>query len=275
MLPLELLNVIFGALSRDDLDTLMLTNVLFRDIVLHDFAEEPLRYFEELTIYDYESYRFNFLAGDTYYTEDNDDFTQSMRLGRVGKVVFEDSFFCEELFEMLLPLKDAWRLARLETPCNFRSHSVLQRAFSELFFCRDMRLFTNLVGKLREPFVSFPPVRECASLFLRTPNPVTVAELVEWLNLDAHSKGPKELHVADSGLDGGVENFVQLLKMDFFESKTARRYMVKVHQCAAYDRQPGRFLNKDTSEVMSISLCETDVADRIVAVERKPMDDKQ
>ncbi|KAH7704858.1 hypothetical protein AAVH_27943 [Aphelenchoides avenae] len=252
----------------------MLTNVLFRNTVLRDFAAEPLRYFAELTIWDYESYAFGLSTAHKYSCHDNDDFRRRMRLARVGHVVFEDSFFGEELLEVLLPLKDAWRDGRIETPCMFDSHSLLQRSFSELLFCSDMRVFTDVVGKLRQPFVSLPPVRECASLFLRTPNPLNVAEMVEWLNLDAHSEGPKELHLGAHGLDGGVENFVQQLKMDFIESKTPRRYTVKVHQCAN-DRQPSRFLNKNTSEVLSISVCATDVSDRTVVVERKPMDGKQ
>ncbi|KAH7715685.1 hypothetical protein AAVH_16928 [Aphelenchoides avenae] len=84
MLPLELLKVIFGALSRDDLDVLMLTSTLFHDMVLRDFASEPFRYFATLYIWEHESSRFELTTGNTYDCEDNDDFNRRLRLGRVG-----------------------------------------------------------------------------------------------------------------------------------------------------------------------------------------------
>lgn len=79
MLPLELLKDICGALSRDDLDVLTPANILFRDIVLRDFAEEPLRYFPVLYIHEYRNYYLN-----GYRCVENEDFTRRMRLGRVG-----------------------------------------------------------------------------------------------------------------------------------------------------------------------------------------------
>lgn len=85
MLPLELLKVIFGALSRHDLDALMLVNVLFRDIVLRDFAEEPLRHFPALTICEDLSYEFSLTTGDEHHLcKDDDDFSRRMRHARVG-----------------------------------------------------------------------------------------------------------------------------------------------------------------------------------------------
>lgn len=84
MLPLELLKVIFGALTRNDLDVLMLTNVLFRDVVLRDFTKEPFRQFTSLHILAYQSYRFVLTTGHGYLCKENDDFSRRMRLGRVG-----------------------------------------------------------------------------------------------------------------------------------------------------------------------------------------------
>lgn len=86
MLPTELLKVIFGALSRDDLDAMMLVNVLCRDIVLRDFAEEPLRYFATLNIRAHQRHEFVLAAGDKYSCEDNNDFSRRMRLARVGEL---------------------------------------------------------------------------------------------------------------------------------------------------------------------------------------------
>lgn len=86
MLPLELLKVIFGALSRDDLDALMLTNVLFRDVGLRDFAKEPFRYFASLYIYGYQDYALENTTGNGYRCRDNEDFSRRMRFGRVGKL---------------------------------------------------------------------------------------------------------------------------------------------------------------------------------------------
>lgn len=84
MLPPELLKVVFGALSRDDLDALMLTNALFCDIVLRDFAKEPFRYFVALQID--ESYAFGLSVGNYYACRDSDDFNRRMRLARVDSL---------------------------------------------------------------------------------------------------------------------------------------------------------------------------------------------
>lgn len=86
MLPLELLKVIFGALSRDDLDALMLTTVRFRDIALRDFAREPLRHFETLRIYANQCYGFCLTPRDEHRCVGNDDFAERMRYARVGKL---------------------------------------------------------------------------------------------------------------------------------------------------------------------------------------------
>lgn len=86
MLPPELLKVIFGALSRDDLDALMLTNAFFRDVVLRDLAKEPCRYFAALKIYAELSYRFVLTSGHTFLCKDNDDFGRRMQFARVGKL---------------------------------------------------------------------------------------------------------------------------------------------------------------------------------------------
>ncbi|KAH7666414.1 hypothetical protein AAVH_43226, partial [Aphelenchoides avenae] len=91
MVPRELFKVIFGGLSRDDMDALMLTNALFRYIVLRDFAKEPLRYYHTLHIYANQNY--DFFDGlpllsttNNYRCEDNDDFSWRMRLTRVGRL---------------------------------------------------------------------------------------------------------------------------------------------------------------------------------------------
>lgn len=86
MLPLELLKVIFGALSRDDLDALMLANVSFRDIVLRDFAKQPFRHFAALNVCLNESYVLVRTAENRYVCGDNDDFRRRMRFGRVRKL---------------------------------------------------------------------------------------------------------------------------------------------------------------------------------------------
>lgn len=86
MLPTELLKAIFCALSRDDLDALMLTSVLFRDVVLRDFANEPFRFLEDLHIDRHQNYRFDLSTQNRYRSEDNDDFSRRMRLARVDKL---------------------------------------------------------------------------------------------------------------------------------------------------------------------------------------------
>lgn len=95
MLPTELLNVILGALSRDDLDALMLTNALFRDVVARDFAKEPFRYFKELNIREYQPYTaerayrvylFTPVTGRTSSCRNDDDFCRRLRLARIGKL---------------------------------------------------------------------------------------------------------------------------------------------------------------------------------------------
>ncbi|KAH7704857.1 hypothetical protein AAVH_27942, partial [Aphelenchoides avenae] len=218
MLPLELLNVIFGALSRDDLDALMLTNVLFRDIVLRDFAEEPLRYFHRLHIRGQQNYAFEITEGNEELCEDVDEFSRRMRLVRVGglqqvfltkKILFSDTRFDEDIFQVLLPFKDAWRDGRLITQRCTASASVLERAFSELFFCTDIFVDIDLHGEISQPFLSLPAVRECASLYIiRLPIQLTSDEIFEWVYADARSKKPKLLELGEEQLVDDAMDFV-------------------------------------------------------------------
>lgn len=94
MLPLELLSVVFGFLSRADLEALMLVNAVFRELVLRNFAAEPFRHFTELCVFEHRYYEFDFTDinsdGTTrwqwYISRDDDDFRRRMRLSRVGSL---------------------------------------------------------------------------------------------------------------------------------------------------------------------------------------------
>lgn len=86
MLPPELLKVVFGALSRDDLDALKLSSVSFRDIVVRDYANEPFRYFEALNIYEAQSYTFVPPRGNEYTCGDDEDFRRRMLHAHVGRL---------------------------------------------------------------------------------------------------------------------------------------------------------------------------------------------
>ncbi|KAH7709811.1 hypothetical protein AAVH_22910 [Aphelenchoides avenae] len=272
MLPLELLKATFDALSRDDLDALMLTNVQFRDIVLCDFAKEPLRYFATLIIREHQCYRFDLNTGNKYICEDNDDFMRRMRLARIGELSFPTGFvFDEDIFEVLLPFKKTWRDGKLDAPEKFASTSLFERAFSELFFCHDMYVTTD-IQQLSQPFTSLPAVRECTSLdIVEPPSTLTAIDIIEWLNADASSEEPKRLEANHHELGGTVEDLIQLLKTDFIESKTARCYVAKIW-VDEYDGNVGRFVNNDTSEDLTISLYATHDLTEAVKVERKPVD---
>lgn len=50
MLPLEVLSTVFGALPRDDLNTLLLVSNAFRKAIQRDFAHEPFCSLHRVTI---------------------------------------------------------------------------------------------------------------------------------------------------------------------------------------------------------------------------------
>ncbi|KAH7719149.1 hypothetical protein AAVH_13399 [Aphelenchoides avenae] len=54
--------------------------------------------------------------------------------------------------------------------------------------------------------------------------------------------------------------------------KSARRYVAKIW-VEAYDGHLGQFVNKDTSEVLIVSLSGTRAQTDFIEVERKPVDD--
>lgn len=121
--------------------------------------------------------------------------------------------FDDDLFKVLLPLKDAWREGLVNTPRNFTSLSIFEQAFSELLLCKGMYYHTTVVGPLRQPFLSLPALRECTSLrIFRPPSPLTALEVRQWLNMDSHSMESKRLEMGDDGLTGSVENLVHHLK---------------------------------------------------------------
>lgn len=86
MLPPELLQVVFEALSRDDLDVLVLTRFSFSEIVLRDFVKTPFRYVAELNICGHKDYEFLLPTGDKYTCKDDDDLCRRMGLARVGEL---------------------------------------------------------------------------------------------------------------------------------------------------------------------------------------------
>lgn len=120
--------------------------------------------------------------------------------------------FDENIFNVLLPLRDAWPDGHVETPRFFASPSLRERAFSELLFC-DFMIVASYDDQLSEPFTSLPAVRECTSLLvLQLPSRLTSAGILEWLDVDARSKKPKYLEMDYEGLDESVETSVQQLK---------------------------------------------------------------
>lgn len=123
--------------------------------------------------------------------------------------------FDENVFNVLLPHKDAWRDAEVVTPSYFVSPSIFERAFSELFSCTAMYVDSYVHDQLSQPFVLLPAVRECTSLTIagNPTSPITVAEIVEWLNLEARSKEPKwyETRGNDDFVDS-VDDLLQHLK---------------------------------------------------------------
>ncbi|KAH7695756.1 hypothetical protein AAVH_37182 [Aphelenchoides avenae] len=184
--------------------------------------------------------------------------------------------FNEKIFDILLPLKDAWRdVYDFTTPSHFTSPTLLERAFSELFCCRRMDVVTGVKGQLSLPFTSLPAVRECTSLsIVRPPGPLSAVEVIEWLNVDVDSDEPRRLVMGAHQLGGSVENLVQQMKADFLGSKEARRYVITIHVGWAYNGEPGRFLNKHSSEKLTISHFGDYGRIHSVAVERKAADDE-
>lgn len=76
-----------------------------------------------------------------------------------------------------------------------------------------MSVITGVDGQLTPPFTSFPAVRECTTLYvLLPPRRLTVAEILEWLAVDARSKQPKRLEMVDMDLGDSVGYLVQQLK---------------------------------------------------------------
>lgn len=120
--------------------------------------------------------------------------------------------FSENLFNVLLPFRDAWREGHIDTQSRFASRPLLERAFSELLFCKTLVVTGDgLEGQLYQCFLSLPAVRECTSLRILA-IPLNVAEVVEWLNVHARSKEPKRLEMYDTSLRDSVDNLVQQLK---------------------------------------------------------------
>lgn len=128
----------------------------------------------------------------------------------------------DQLFDILLPHKDAWRNGHVQTPDSFEAPSLFERAFSGLLFCKSMFVSTELDGQLNRPFLSLPAVRTCTSLdVFRPPRPLSVVEVIDWLNVGAHSKEPKRLEVHEDGLGDSAEKLVEdLTKVGLRVAKT-------------------------------------------------------
>ncbi|KAH7701413.1 hypothetical protein AAVH_31454, partial [Aphelenchoides avenae] len=68
-------------------------------------------------------------------------------------------------------------------------------------------------GPLRRPLLSLPAIRECTSLdIFRPPSPLTVPEIIEWLNVDSRSDAPKCLDVGADHFSDSVDELLEHLK---------------------------------------------------------------
>ncbi|KAH7711393.1 hypothetical protein AAVH_21297 [Aphelenchoides avenae] len=184
-------------------------------------------------------------------------------------------FLDKYMFDLLLPVKDAWRDGHVYVPRCCSSQSLFERAFSELFFCKSMQVSIPVV-ELSQPFLSHPAIRECTSLDIaELSRPLLTLEIVEWLHVDARSKEPKSLEMSYDVLGDSVEDLVEQLKKDFVESKTACSYVTVIYLAppTSYD---DRFINKDTLEELIICDEPMPSPDVLrVKVQRKPMGQKQ
>lgn len=116
-------------------------------------------------------------------------------------------------FEGTYPHKDAWTNGLVDVPGNFASLSLFERSFSQLFFCESLLVETDAQNQLSQPFTSLPAVRQCTSLeILQLSSPLTVAEVLEWLHVEADSGEPKLLKMDEDGLGDRVENLVHEMK---------------------------------------------------------------
>ncbi|KAH7715681.1 hypothetical protein AAVH_16924 [Aphelenchoides avenae] len=253
MLPLEVLKVIFGAVSRADLEALMLVNALFRDIVVRDFNKVPLRCIEHLGVYDGHDYEFIFtiLSDRNYRTRRVNTLTattpKNLDIGLIPSVKGE------ELFNILLPHSEAWRSGRVESPREFATPTLFESVFSELLFCKRMHVAT-FECPLDRPFLSLPAVRECSELHVeRAHRNLTLTEVTEWLNVDSTSSEPRRMRVSSDVCDFVVTDLLHLLKADFAKSKKIVLYRIDYVLYVPYAGDPAdNVVNTATSELLDI-----------------------
>lgn len=124
-----------------------------------------------------------------------------------------------ELFDVLLPFKEAWRNATvMPTPGGrYTSIDLFRRTFSELLHCKYIAFFAAMETSAPLPLrvMSLPCVANCHGLhfYAMREERISAAELIEWLHRPSAWDGPKELELSELHMEANDRaNFVDMLK---------------------------------------------------------------
>lgn len=134
----------------------------------------------------------------------------------------------DELLRSLPPFKAVWKNAAVEvSPRSFSSPEMIEFAFTELLFCKEIDLKTTTPGAfVSSRFLRFPAVQQCSTLALGLlinaafecvirPKPLEVSDVLEWLESEPATQWSGEsrhLQITSDQISDDVEGLIDAVK---------------------------------------------------------------
>ncbi|KAH7708197.1 hypothetical protein AAVH_24567 [Aphelenchoides avenae] len=297
----DVLLCVFGALRREDLEVLQLTNRHFDSIIVSKLTGTgPRRYLGILYIHGYEKYRiatpeYGKKHGALMNCSSNEELTRRLHNSVVRQIEFMGAAMIDEkFFNVLYQLRAVWECGYVNAPNYFASVELFRRSFNELFLCRtlDMSTFGSIdtesdgsdsdesppklpEGESPTRLVDFRAVQQCNYLEVYGPNSLwtmTVADVVEWLHGETtKTEWPNKSRCMS--VMGGFNDYGPLLeelKKKFFAATIAHPYTLSLPNNYADEDWPEDelYTNETTKEQLRFYV----YTGENVVIEREPLE---
>ncbi|KAH7664863.1 hypothetical protein AAVH_43379, partial [Aphelenchoides avenae] len=265
---------VLAKLSRADLERLQLVNRHFCDVILssEELSEEqgPLRPLVKLhlgTASD-DHHKVYWRSGPEGRGRSMEcprhRFAQCLRFCTVEKLQFNtERATSDDLLRSLLPLKSVWKNADVEvSPRSFSSPEMMEFAFTELLFCKEIDLKTTMLGAfVSSRFLRYPAVQRCNRLALGLlingdfeccvrPKPLDVSDVLEWLEREPPAQWggePRQLQITSDQINDDVEGLIDAVKKSFLAAERANPYSIRLYvRRRVHKSEP--LLNETTKE---------------------------
>ncbi|KAH7714463.1 hypothetical protein AAVH_18189 [Aphelenchoides avenae] len=189
MLPTELLSSIAANLTRADICSLQMVNVVCRDLVARDFAIEPRLYVKRLRIFRISSSARRYIFDSKRKTladcTDDQEFIRRMKHCVVTRLAFNERTTVDQpLMGVLRTVSAAWAHGTVDAPRLYANKAAFVAAFGEVFHCKRLLLkpFDHPHFHAAPSVFALGAVRHCEALDTHAYQTLDPKEVCDWLH---------------------------------------------------------------------------------------------